>query len=137
MTSLLLVAAGCLDRGTREVGTAVRVEAGRSLFVAYCTSCHGGDARGGGPVAATLSVPPADLTRIALRRGGHFDASAVAFHIDGRTEVPAHGTREMPVWGRRLDDRNASMPAEEMLLAPDMIRSIVAYLESIQVEASP
>src|SRR5262245_18787271 len=97
-----------------------RVAAGRALFRSYCASCHGVDARGDGPVAAQLRVPPADLTRIAVRRGGHFEASEVAAYIDGRSEVLAHGRREMPVWGRVYDERNDRILADETLLSPGM-----------------
>jgi len=35
---------------------------GRAVFEQYCTLCHGSDAKGTGPLAKTLPVPPADLT---------------------------------------------------------------------------
>ena len=110
-----------------------RVDAGRDLFVSYCASCHGRDARGTGSVAASLTVPPADLTRIAARRGGRFEASEVAAYIDGRTDVTAHGRREMPVWGRMFDERNENLMGDETLLSPGMIFTITAYLRSVQV----
>jgi mono/diheme cytochrome c family protein len=110
-----------------------RIQLGGELFLGYCASCHGGDARGQGPVAPMLKVPPADLTRIALRRGGHFEPSEVAAFIDGRTDVAAHGRREMPVWGRVYDDRNENVMSEETLLSPEMISRIIAWLESVQV----
>jgi mono/diheme cytochrome c family protein len=110
-----------------------RVEAGADLFVRYCASCHGRDARGTGPVAEALSVPPADLTRIAARRGGRFEPSEVAAYIDGRTDVIAHGRREMPVWGRAFDERNENLMSDETLLSPPMIFAITAFLESVQV----
>jgi mono/diheme cytochrome c family protein len=109
-----------------------RIAAGRDLFQSYCASCHGVDARGGGPVASQLRVPPADLTRIAARRNGRFEASEVAAYIDGRSEVLAHGRREMPVWGRVYDERNDRILADETLLSPGMIFTITAYLRSVQ-----
>jgi mono/diheme cytochrome c family protein len=112
-----------------------RVEAGGQLFAGYCASCHGRDARGNGPVASMLKVPPADLTRIAARHGGRFEPSEVAAYIDGRVDVTAHGRREMPVWGRLYDDRNANLMTDETLLSPGMIFTITAWLKSIQVPA--
>jgi len=109
-----------------------RIEWGRELFLGYCASCHGGEARGNGPVAALLKVPPADLTRIAARRG-RFESSEVAAFIDGRADVAAHGKREMPVWGRVYDDRNEKIMSDETLLSRDMIDAITAWLESVQV----
>jgi mono/diheme cytochrome c family protein len=106
-------------------------EVGREEFVRYCASCHGLDARGGGPAATSLRTPPADLTRIAARRGGDFPADEVAAWIDGRLVPGAHGTREMPVWGVRFSE---GLPPEP--LTQDLVRGrivvLVEYLESIQ-----
>jgi len=111
-----------------------RAELGRSWFRSYCVACHGVDARGNGPVAPHLTTPPSDLTRIAARQGGHFDKGEVAAFIDGRQRVAAHGSPEMPVWGRALDDRRSEGFADETLLAPGSIYLIVEYLESIQAD---
>jgi len=35
---------------------------GAALFAANCVACHGPQARGNGPLAASLPIPPADLT---------------------------------------------------------------------------
>jgi len=109
------------------------VEVGREEFATHCASCHGMDARGGGPVAASLRTAPADLTRIAARRGGDYPADEIAAWIDGRLAPGAHGTREMPVWGARLAD---GLPPEP--LTQDLVRgrivTLVEYLESIQVK---
>jgi mono/diheme cytochrome c family protein len=43
---------------------------GPALSKAYCASCHGADGKGDGPMAKSLKVKPADLTRIAARNGG-------------------------------------------------------------------
>jgi mono/diheme cytochrome c family protein len=138
LVTVALVCAALACNGSTESArdeVRARVEAGADLFVRYCASCHGRDARGTGPVAAALSVPPADLTRIAARRGGRFEPSEVAAYIDGRTDVTAHGRREMPVWGRAFDERNENLMSDETLLSPPMIFAITAYLESIQVDS--
>jgi len=73
---------------------------GKDLFQFYCATCHGPDGRGKGPVGAVLKTPPADLTKIAERRGGAFPrAEIVGFVSEGPAVIPAHGTIEMPVWG--------------------------------------
>ena len=46
------------------------VSEGQRVFVRHCSACHGVDGRGDGPAAPALQPPPADLTRIAQRRGG-------------------------------------------------------------------
>jgi len=132
LTCAALACTGDANERARDEERA-RIQAGADLFVSYCGSCHGRDARGAGPVASALSVPPADLTRIAARRGGRFEASEVAAYIDGRTDVTAHGRREMPVWGRRFDERNENLMSDETLLSPGMIFAITAYLRSVQV----
>ena len=107
------------------------IEVGRSEFGQYCAACHGRDARGDGPAASALVKPPADLTHIAARRGGVFPADEVAAWIDGRLAPPAHGTREMPVWGVRFAE---GLPQGE--LTQDLVRgrilTLVEYLRSIQ-----
>lgn len=126
---LLLAVAGCLGASEPEPSPA---EAGAAWFGAYCTSCHGAEARGDGPVAASLDPRPADLTRLAARNGGRFDAERVAAYIDGRNPVAPHGPSAMPVWGRPMDDRNERILSTETLLSTSAIHQIVEYLRTLQ-----
>lgn len=107
------------------------VDVGREAFATHCAACHGADGRGSGPTAAALVTPPADLTRIAARRGGDFPADDITAWIDGRMAPTAHGTREMPVWGYRFAE---GLPPGE--LSQDLVRgrilTVVEYLRSIQ-----
>lgn len=107
---------------------------GAEMFQQYCAVCHGRDARGDGPAAASLRTPPADLTRIAARRGGAFPVADVASFIDGRFEVDAHGSREMPIWGRRLAEPIAIGTTGEEV-ARGRIQILVEYLRTLQVPA--
>jgi mono/diheme cytochrome c family protein len=108
---------------------------GRDTFLRHCASCHGAEGNGDGPLAASLTRPPADLTRIAERNDGRFDERAVMKVIDGRREVAAHGDRDMPVWGAVFEEegRDDPYPAYQSLLKS---RLLVDYLKSIQA-ASP
>jgi hypothetical protein len=74
---------------------------------------------------------PADLTAIATRRGGAFPTGEIARIVDGRFDLPAHGSREMPVWGERF---GADVPEVEIgeSIARGNIASLVEYLKSIQ-----
>jgi mono/diheme cytochrome c family protein len=104
---------------------------GSEIYLRRCASCHGVDATGNGPVAASLRIPPADLTRIAARRDGTFPKGEIARFIDGRFETGAHGTREMPVWGKRFgEDIPESSLSEEV--SRGNIATLVDYLISIQ-----
>ena len=106
-------------------------QSGRDTFLRYCASCHGFEGRGDGPLAASLSKPPADLTQLARKAGGHLDERALLEVIDGRRQVSAHGTRDMPVWGAvfEAEEKGAPYPAYQSLLKS---RFLVDYLATIQ-----
>jgi mono/diheme cytochrome c family protein len=109
----------------------VLAELGAPIFQRHCASCHGEDGRGAGTVAVALRTRPADLTGIAARRGGEFPTPSIALFIDGRFEVPAHGSREMPVWGQRFG-ADVPDPGVGESIARGNIASLVEYLKSIQ-----
>ena len=111
------------------------VSLGEREFALHCAVCHGMDAHGDGPAAASLRTPPADLTRIAARRGGKFPEDEIARKIDGRLEVTAHGSREMPVWGVHLATPIAEDASGDEV-ARGRIDLLVEYLLSIQAGGS-
>jgi mono/diheme cytochrome c family protein len=131
-----LLAALSLLAGSAAGGDAsvdrVLAEMGEPYFEAYCTSCHGLAGEGDGLAASGLNTPPADLARIAARRGGAFPDGEIAKHIDGRFDVPERGARDMPVWGRRLSESVPEAGARE-LLTRGKIAVLVEYLKAIQV----
>lgn len=47
-----------------------------------------------------LATKLPDLTMLASNNKGVFPFDRVYQVIDGRQELKAHGTREMPIWGR-------------------------------------
>jgi len=106
---------------------------GRIIFRTICATCHGRNARGSGPIAEALKVPPADLTRIAARRGGRFPADWVAARIDGRDYIEVHGPSEMPVWGEGLAYAVADPELREARVKR-AIGMLVEYLATIQRE---
>jgi mono/diheme cytochrome c family protein len=121
---LACMAGACVDKETQEV-------AGRDVYLRYCASCHGTDARGGGPVAATLKRPPSDLTTLAKRSGGRFDETYVMSAIDGRRAVAEHGGREMPVWGAVFEKEHEGEPFQAYV-GLLQTRALVDYLRSLQ-----
>ncbi len=52
--------------------------------------------------------------------------------IDGRTEVKAHGSREMPIWGFSFQDPGRTDDQETEVR--ERILDLVEYLKTIQVE---
>ena len=89
---------------TQEMDRTQFIE-GPAVFQAYCAACHGKDARGGGPAAGALKRRPPDLTRMSQRNRGIFPFESVQKIISGKgTGIPAHGSREMPIWGPIFDE---------------------------------
>ena len=74
-------------------------EFGKDEYVRSCAACHGVTGKGDGRAAKSLVKPPTDLTKLSEAIKGVFPISRVYAAIDGRIEVVAHGTRDMPVWG--------------------------------------
>ncbi len=110
---------------------------GQRDFLTYCAPCHGLDGSGDGPVAVALTKTPPTLTGLAAANGGAFPAERVTAVILGAAEVAAHGTREMPVWGRwfgyEADDPSLTR-AERQAKVDARVAGIVAYLASIQAK---
>jgi mono/diheme cytochrome c family protein len=114
-----------------EPGDPMLAQVGAEMFQQYCASCHGTNGEGNGPVAASLKKSPADLTRIAARRGGNFPDAEIARWIDGRFDAPAHGTREMPVWGRQFQDTIGKETDPDEVVRGRLL-TLVEYLKTIQ-----
>ena len=104
---------------------------GSELYRVFCASCHGPQAQGDGPVAATLKPAVPDLTRIAARNGGAFPTERVRAFIDGQSVPRAHGTRAMPVWGWDFYAIDRADPARRERVA-ELIDRLVEYLRSLQ-----
>lgn len=103
---------------------------GELQYTLNCASCHGESGRGDGPVAEALTTPPSNLRMLRADNGGVFPTEAVVSFIDGREEVRAHGTRQMPVWGNIWGEVGGQpVPEEEV---QRRISELVEYLRSIQ-----
>lgn len=101
---------------------------GDNLYKAYCSSCHGENAKGNGPMAVWLKVQPSDLTRIAARNGGRFPLERIDRIISGEETLPSgHGTRAMPIWGPVF-----SQVTRDQDLGRVRIDNLARYLRDIQ-----
>jgi mono/diheme cytochrome c family protein len=105
--------------------------AGAANFDQYCVVCHGKDAKGTGPLAATLKKKPADLTELAKRNGGTYPREMVYQIIDGDKPIKGHGGGDMPEWGAAFKRSADSTNADAVKMR---IESLVEYLASRQVK---
>lgn len=101
---------------------------GKEMFMSYCASCHGKDAKGNGPAAGALKQAPADLTTVAKRNGGKYPSDRVTSVLRGQSNLMAHGDQEMPVWGPVF--WRMSQGHEEQVQM--RIANLNRYLESLQ-----
>lgn len=115
------------------------IAAGQAEYEQLCANCHGRTGTGDGPIAAILTVKPADLTQISKRNGGTFPTQQIYQLIDGRVVSPAHGTSQMPIWGNYYTEKSQLL--RNILgegFGDDIVRgrilSLVYYLESIQTD---
>jgi hypothetical protein len=115
------------DKGWLDRNALTGPLGGVELFRDYCAACHGTDARGNGPVAPALKKPVPDLTQISQRNGGRFPREQVRNYISGESDILAHGTRAMPIWGPifRQMDRDSE-------LGEIRLHNVTVYLESLQ-----
>ena len=104
---------------------------GERLYVQHCAVCHGSSGRGDGPFGGILRTAPADLTTIAARNGGAFPDAEITRFVDGQFVPPAHGTRQMPIWGRWLG-QSIAPGTEPDEVARGEILAILEYLKTLQ-----
>ncbi|MFD0978028.1 cytochrome c [Tropicimonas aquimaris] len=125
----VVLALGCAFQSNAD-GTS---SGGEAIFAAHCARCHGVDGKGGGPAAASLKTHPADLTRIAARRGGIWPMLEVMSIIDGYTKS-TNPRQDMPV----ISELSAGPMVEFdtgngiVTLIPARLIAVADFLESIQ-----
>lgn len=111
-----------------------RMSYGEAEYLNSCAVCHGVEGKGDGPLGEMLVKRPADLTSISKRNGGRFPYARVIAVIDGRYDVPGHGNRDMPVWGRQFleDDQRLYGPAGGEIVTTERINELAGYVQSLQ-----
>jgi len=104
---------------------------GQANLEENCAACHGRSGKGDGPAASAMKSLVPDLTGIAYRRNGRFDALEIEYIIrfpgrgPTRLGTPAHGIEGMPIWSEVFSDEAADK-------ARLRIQNLVRYLRSIQ-----
>jgi len=101
---------------------------GKEMYRAYCAACHGTDGKGGGPATTALKIPPTDLTLLSKNNGGKFPSIKVSSSIRGESATPAHGSKEMPVWGELFWNVSGGHEGE----VQQRVVNLTKYIESLQ-----
>jgi mono/diheme cytochrome c family protein len=101
---------------------------GKSLFHEYCAACHGPNGKGGGPAASALKVAPGDLTQISKKNEGKFPEARIMRVLTGDESVTAHGTQEMPIWGKVFNDMSS------VSMAQTRLHALLQYVEGLQAK---
>ena len=105
------------------------VPPGKVMYKDYCAACHGVGAKGDGPMAVMLKVPPPDLTTLANRHGGKFPYEYVSGVLRfGIGVTILHGKADMPTWGPIFQylDKNNEQAVQQR------IKNLSDYLASLQ-----
>ena len=132
--SALLLAACAANAQTGETTKAQAqlppsyVMSGPEMFKQYCAACHGTGAKGDGPAAYALKIPPANLTTLTKRHGGKFPTDYVTAVLRFGPGITAHGSTDMPTWGplfQILDKQNERAVQQR-------IKNLTDYLASLQ-----
>ena len=138
------IAAALVTLGMRSVWgngyAADKVEFGKHEYESKCAVCHGLEGRGNGAMAAVLKTRISNLTYLSKNNNGVFPVKRVYEIIDGTEVLPAHGTREMPIWGTvyRTEIREAAtyfdVPSGSEAYVRAQILSLIDYISRLQAK---
>jgi mono/diheme cytochrome c family protein len=126
---LLICAIGASGRPTEDETLPLNyAPSGKLMFKEYCAACHGADAKGEGPLASFLKMPPANLTTLSKRHGGKFPRDYVSSVLQFGSGPSVHGSSDMPTWGPIFEyyDKNNERVVQQR------IKSLCDYLASLQ-----
>lgn len=138
MKMIMVFAVAAAVTPTMSAFGADKVDIGKREYEQSCATCHGLDGKGKGPFAQALELSVSDLTTLAKRNGGVFPVLRVYSVIDGRDEVKAHGSREMPIWGKHFSVSAAPI-YDDYAYNPEVaargrILAVIDYLYRLQAK---
>jgi mono/diheme cytochrome c family protein len=108
----------------------VDAKSGQAMYQSYCAACHGATAKGDGPAASELKVPPTDLTQLTKNNHGEFPSAHLWAILQFGANAPAHGTSDMPVWGNLFRKLDPNQPVR----VSQRVQNLVDYLKSLQAK---
>jgi mono/diheme cytochrome c family protein len=111
-------------------------EFGKREYESKCASCHGTKGKGDGVVQPYLIKSARDLTTLAKDNGGVLPANALYEMISGVRRSAAHGTSEMPVWGKEYEaeftTRYRDVPDDLETYTRTRILALIEYIDRLQ-----
>lgn len=124
-----------------EAAAQAKRDVGKREYDSKCAVCHGKLGKGDGPMAGMVDTKGgADITSLQKKNGGVFPILRVTDTIDGRYEVKAHGTRDMPIWGADfMADANAfaglaDAPFDTEAYVKYRVYALAEYVYRLQVK---
>ncbi len=115
------------------------VDRGKWEYDGHCAVCHGSTGKGDGYFYAgrlekSTIVP--DLTELSKKNNGVFPFARVYETIDGRRVIHAHGTRDMPIWGRDFSAMSftQNLSDNHEALARAKILALTEYIYRLQAK---
>jgi mono/diheme cytochrome c family protein len=96
-----------------DAGNETAAQAGKAIFDANCAACHGVDAKGDGPAAASLDPKPKDLVAVESQLSDGF----LFWRISE---------------GGAMKPFNSAMPAWKNALSKDQIWEVITYIRTLK-----
>lgn len=90
-----------------STGASAADDIGKREYDNNCAVCHGAMGKGDGPYAGIIDTRVPDITVLQKANNGVFPFDRVYQAIDGRIEIKAHGSRDMPIWGNEYNAKAA------------------------------
>jgi mono/diheme cytochrome c family protein len=115
-----------------------KIDIGKAEYEQKCVICHGILGKGDGVYGQMLKKPATDLTVLSKNNGGVFPFARVFETIEGTHELKAHGTREMPIWGKEYrsskyyDDYLYEEGMDRAYYARSRILALTEYIYRLQ-----
>lgn len=136
LLTIVLGACAVLAAAPSAAQTA-KTDLGKREYEAKCANCHGLNGKGQGPFVEFLKRSPPDLSALAKGNGGILPMDRLYQSISGNT-IAAHGSRDMPIWGREYSMEAAQhymdVPYDAEAYVRARLLALLEYIHRLQVK---